>query len=447
MKRIRIVTCVAALTVGLFASRAWPVSPAGTAFTYQGQLKKGGVPVNDTADFQFTLWDAGVGGAQIGPTLTFDGAGGNPPPVYVVNGLFTVVLEFGGGVFAGQARWLEVAVKGSADAGYTTLLPRRELTPTPYALYALNSGSASLGLPYAGDATSSEAAFAVGNSGSGHAIYGEASGSDAVAVYGHNANGVAVKGRSENDGGVVGWTGAGDKSGVFGNSAVGTGVTGRSEAPSGYGVAGTALGAQGSGVYGTAAGSGGVGVYGYNNADGIGVKGRSAQHDGVVGWTGASDKSGVFGYSEVGKGVTGRSEGSDGVVGVTTSSNPGHAAVHARNEGAGPAVFCEGDLVVTGAYRGTIGPNSGAPFPRPAYKSAWRALSHSPEGETFNHGLGGNPEDYVIEFRLRAQDDHSWLSWGGDPVYRVNNKRLVIWADQSEWLSFDLQVLIWVFEP
>ncbi len=30
-----------------------------------------------------------------------------------------------------------------------------------------------------------------------------------------------------------------------------------------------------------------------------------------------------------------------------------------------------GDLYVTGHYRGGIGPNGGAPFPRPAYDSGW----------------------------------------------------------------------------
>ncbi|MCZ6445365.1 MAG: hypothetical protein O6758_04180, partial [Planctomycetota bacterium] len=34
------------------------VTPAGTVFTYQGQLDQGGLRVNSTCDFEFSLWDA-----------------------------------------------------------------------------------------------------------------------------------------------------------------------------------------------------------------------------------------------------------------------------------------------------------------------------------------------------------------------------------------------------
>ena len=103
--------------------------PLGTAFTYQGQLKQGGNPVNGTCDFQFSLWDAADDGTQIGSQTKTN--------VNVVNGLFTVQLDFGASAFTGEARWLEVAVRCPAGGGsYTTLRPRQELTATPYALYA-----------------------------------------------------------------------------------------------------------------------------------------------------------------------------------------------------------------------------------------------------------------------------------------------------------------------
>ena len=102
----------------------------GTAFTYQGQLKEDGSPVNGTCDFQFKLYDAQSDGTQVGSTQT-------KTNVNVSNGLFTVQLDFGSDVFTGDARWLEVAVRCPAGSGsYTTLTPRQALTAAPYALYA-----------------------------------------------------------------------------------------------------------------------------------------------------------------------------------------------------------------------------------------------------------------------------------------------------------------------
>lgn len=102
----------------------------GTAFTYQGQLKKGGNPYNGTCDFQFSLHDAESGGTPIGTTQTRTN-------VQVSNGLFTIPnLDFGAGAFQGDARWLQIAVKCTGDANYTTLSPRQALTAAPYALFS-----------------------------------------------------------------------------------------------------------------------------------------------------------------------------------------------------------------------------------------------------------------------------------------------------------------------
>jgi len=107
----------------------------GTAFTYQGQLRRDGNLVNGACDFRFTLWDAETGGNQIGPIQ-------DKTNVSVTNGLFTVQLDFGAGAFRGDARWLQIAVRCTGDVGYVTLTPRQPLTPAPYAVYALNAGPA-----------------------------------------------------------------------------------------------------------------------------------------------------------------------------------------------------------------------------------------------------------------------------------------------------------------
>jgi hypothetical protein len=100
----------------------------GTAFTYQGQLRKSGAPVTAMCNFRFRLFDAASGGAQIGATQTKSG-------VSVSNGLFTIPdLDFGSGAFNGEARWLAIDVQCPGDSGYTALAPRQGLTPAPYAL-------------------------------------------------------------------------------------------------------------------------------------------------------------------------------------------------------------------------------------------------------------------------------------------------------------------------
>ena len=52
---------------GVHVNSATPTSGStaalGAAFTYQGHLSDGGSPANGAYDFQFVLYDAGVGGS------------------------------------------------------------------------------------------------------------------------------------------------------------------------------------------------------------------------------------------------------------------------------------------------------------------------------------------------------------------------------------------------
>ena len=123
----RISRLVGAVLCGVCTTAAF--ADFGMAFTYQGRLREGGGPANGLFVMSFALFDAESGGSQVGPTLVFDGVGGNPPPVAVAAGLFTVTLDFGVAPYeANDPRWLEIAASG------TTLVPRQELTPAPFSL-------------------------------------------------------------------------------------------------------------------------------------------------------------------------------------------------------------------------------------------------------------------------------------------------------------------------
>ena len=50
-------------------------------------------------------------------------------------------------MFAGNARWLDIAVRTNGASSFATLAPRQPLTPTPYAVFAGTAGGLSGTLP------------------------------------------------------------------------------------------------------------------------------------------------------------------------------------------------------------------------------------------------------------------------------------------------------------
>jgi hypothetical protein len=118
----------------------------GTAFTYQGRLANGTNVANGIYDLRFAIYDSSGGPTVVAGPVTNS-------PTSVSNGLFTVTLDFGAGVFTGAERWLEIAVRTNGGGAFTALSPRQKITPTPYAIMSGNlSGSlAAAALPTGGN--------------------------------------------------------------------------------------------------------------------------------------------------------------------------------------------------------------------------------------------------------------------------------------------------------
>jgi hypothetical protein len=102
--------------------------PLGNAFTYQGRLVDAGLAANGSYDLSFSPYDAATAGNLLRPAVVVEN-------VLVVDGVFSVAVDFGAGFFAGDRVFLEIGVRPGASSGaYTTLTPRQEVTPAPYAL-------------------------------------------------------------------------------------------------------------------------------------------------------------------------------------------------------------------------------------------------------------------------------------------------------------------------
>jgi len=280
---LRIAASAALLLCATSLLHARP-SPLGTAFTYQGELTQSGTPLNATADFQFTLWDALGGGTQIGVLATADN-------VTLTDGRFTVPIDFGANAFNGDARWLEIAVRSPAGSGgFQTLTPRQPLTVAPYALQTrgifvdstndVGIGTTSPLYPLhlqRADAVRLLYANNLNNDpGTTYAAYARVTGNDGIAVYGvhDSTSGIApaILGESDSSSvnaigvhGLIDTTSAGSLSAAVRGENRGTGTTGI-------------------GVFGSHDG-GGWGVHGQTNGGlGRGVFGQSTVSNGVGGW-------------------------------------------------------------------------------------------------------------------------------------------------------------------
>jgi hypothetical protein len=128
----------------------------------------------------------------------------------------------------------------------------------------------------------------------------------------------------------------------------------------------------------------------------------------------------------------------------------------------GAKLGVNGDLKVTGAYKGDISSSTntdGAPFPRPAYNSGWISMSTGEE-LTLTHNIGGEPNDYMVDLQMWSDlmdihnyehgcDQYEWLGYHFHTgVYYCNLTASEIkirrGADDSN--SPKIRVRIWVIE-
>ncbi|RME99911.1 MAG: hypothetical protein D6768_14040 [Chloroflexi bacterium] len=329
------------------------LATVGSAFTYQGQLMDGGSPANGNFDFRFSLFDAETNGTQIGSAIAKNG-------VPVTGGVFTVSLDFGGGAFDGNARWLEIGVRpGGSSGGFTTLSPRQALTAAPYALFSLSAPWSGLtGVPPGfADGVDNDTTYTAGNGLviTGTQLSADFAGTGSASTVAHSDHdhwgqqwsGTFGRGLTLSGGdtgifttaslfGVTGQSTGSNGKGVFGlalnGSGFNVGVSGLSKSTNGTGVSGVAEAASGLtyGVYGQSKSTRGYGVFGHATA-------ASGNTEGVLGRSDSTSGVGVSGFAAAttgtNYGVIGHSPSTSGygVYGIASADSGTTYGVHGRS--------------------------------------------------------------------------------------------------------------------
>ena len=109
----RAVCCALLLT--LLSSSITPLNAA--PFIYRGRYLKGKTPAKGKFDFQFSLYDDPIAGAQIGASITVE-------DVVVRGGNYTVELDFGESI-DNHATYLAVGARKATSTGVFTVTPTR----------------------------------------------------------------------------------------------------------------------------------------------------------------------------------------------------------------------------------------------------------------------------------------------------------------------------------
>ncbi len=104
-----------------------------TAFNFQGRLNDGANSANGNYDLRFKLFDAIVGGTELGLV--------ERPNLQLINGVFSTSLDFGPLAFQNVGdRFLEIAVRPAGSPNpHVVLGARQQLLSVPFAVRAINS--------------------------------------------------------------------------------------------------------------------------------------------------------------------------------------------------------------------------------------------------------------------------------------------------------------------
>ena len=132
--------CIGLWTLCMSLALTTPTAQAQTnsTFTYQGRLVQNNAAVTGQCDIQFSLYDAGTGGTQIGETQTVNA-------VSMADGYFSATLDFGGSAFDGMPRYLSIGVRCPAGSGtFTALDGRVALYGSPFAHNAASAMTLSI---------------------------------------------------------------------------------------------------------------------------------------------------------------------------------------------------------------------------------------------------------------------------------------------------------------
>jgi len=357
---------------------------------YQGRITdEEGVPIDSNLTMRFLLYASTTGGSAYWQ---------EEQTVSVNDGVYNVrlgsVVPLVSDDFAGDLVYLEIAVYNTDTTNWETLSPRQQLTSTAYAFQAENAENLD------------------GHPSSYFAPVGHEHGGDDITTpiaFSDSSSGALISAQNTIGDGVVGKTGASDKSGVYGwSDQDGTGVTGRAEGQN-DGVAGI--------TYSTDAGH--AGVSGRNNGAGAGVYGENSAGPGVkgngyYGVQAEGSQAGVHATSDL-YGIWASTSAAPPAAAVYGYNNQvGGHAIHGEATGShGVGVYSDGDLVVTGAYKGNIGGNQGAPFPRPAYNSGWVEVPSNDVGAchetTLQTGLapaGYDNDNFFVDLQTKMTWSH-----------------------------------------